>query len=145
MEHPNASWANFSTHSINKDVFYQVSNRFLNDEEQNKAQTASLGQETKKLRTELREHRVNAVERNQKPIDPNEKKSRMPQSFVDIKEPMDTLLVTAEKRYETKKSRSCRMKPQPTKKLRSAKNTTKDVDPPTDLGVGLIGTMIMEL
>ena len=73
MEHPNASWNNFSTHLINKDVTYQVSTSFLNDEEQNKAQMASLGQEFKNLRTELREHRVNAVEGNQKPIDPNQK------------------------------------------------------------------------
>ena len=32
---------------------------------------ASLGQEFKKIRNELWEHRVNAVERNQKPFDPN--------------------------------------------------------------------------
>ena len=34
---------------------------------------ASLGQELKNLRTALEEHRVNAVEGNQKPIDPNQK------------------------------------------------------------------------
>ena len=33
---------------------------------------ASLGQELKNLRTELKEHRVNAVEGNQKPINPNQ-------------------------------------------------------------------------
>ena len=56
MEHPNANWIGFSTHLINKDVSYQVSTSFLNDEEQNKAQMASLGQELKNLRTELKEH-----------------------------------------------------------------------------------------
>ena len=33
MEHPKATWNDFSTHLINKDVSYQVSNSFLNDEE----------------------------------------------------------------------------------------------------------------
>ena len=73
MEHPNATWNDFSTHLINKDVSYQVSTSFLKDEEQNKAQMASLGQELKNLRTELKEHIVNAVEGNQKPIDPSQK------------------------------------------------------------------------
>ena len=73
MEHPNATWNHFSTQLINKDVSYQVSTSFLNDEEQNKVQMASLGQEIKNLRTELREHRKNSVEGNQRPIDPNQK------------------------------------------------------------------------
>ena len=65
MEPPNATWNDFSTHFINKDVSYQVSTSFLNDEEQNKAQLASLGQDLKNLWTELKEHRVNALEGNQ--------------------------------------------------------------------------------
>ena len=73
MEHPNATWNDFSTHLINKDVSYQVSTSFLNDEEQNKAQMASLGQELKNLRTELKEHRINALEGNQRTVDPNQK------------------------------------------------------------------------
>ena len=73
MEHPNATWNDFSTHLINKDVSYQVSTSFLNDEEQNKAQMASLGQELKNLRTELKEHRINALEGSQRPVDPNQK------------------------------------------------------------------------
>ena len=73
IEHPNATWNDFSTHLKNKDVSYQVSTSFLNDEQQNKAQMASLGQELKSLRTELKKHRVNAVEENQKPIDPKQK------------------------------------------------------------------------
>ena len=48
IEHPNATWNNFSTHLINTGVSYQVSTSFLSDEEQNKAQMASLGQELKK-------------------------------------------------------------------------------------------------
>ena len=73
MEHPNATWNDFSTHLINKEVSYQVSTSFLNDEEQNMAQMASLGQKLKNLRTELKEHRVNALEGNQRPVDLNQK------------------------------------------------------------------------
>ena len=73
MEDAKATWNDFSTHLINKDVSYQVSNSFLNDEEQNKAHMASLGQELKNLRTELKEHRINALQGNQEPIDPNQK------------------------------------------------------------------------
>ena len=81
MEHPNAIWNDFSTHSINKNVTYHVSTSFLNDEEQKKAHMASLLQELKNLRTELKEHRVNAVEGNQKPIDPNQKGKRIATRF----------------------------------------------------------------
>ena len=73
MEHPNATWNDFSTHIIQKDVSFQVSSNFLNDEEQTKAELASLGQEMKNLRTELQEHRINAVEGTSKPVDPNPK------------------------------------------------------------------------
>ena len=70
MEHSNATWNDFSTHLINKNVSYQVSTSFLNEEERNKAQMASKGQELKNIQTVLQEHRVNAVEGNQKPIEP---------------------------------------------------------------------------
>ena len=73
MEHPNATWIDFSTHLINKDVSYQVSTSFLNDKKQNKAPMASLGQELKNLRRDVKKHGVNAVEGNQKPFDPNQK------------------------------------------------------------------------
>ena len=73
MEHPNATWKDFSTHIIQNDVSFQVSSNFLNDKEQTKAELASLGQETKSLRTELQEHRINAVEGTSKPVDPNQK------------------------------------------------------------------------
>ena len=73
------------------------------------------------------------------------REDRMLQGFVDIVEPMDTLLFIAEKRYEMKKSRSCRLKPQPRKRLRLPKITTRDVDPPTDLGIGQDGTIVTGL
>ena len=73
MEHPNATWNDFSNHIIQKDVSFQVSLNFLNDEAQTKAELASLGQQMKNLRTELQEHRVNAVEGTSKSVDPNQK------------------------------------------------------------------------
>ena len=62
MEHPNATWNDYSAHIIQRDVSFQVSSNFLNDGEQTKAELASLAKEMKHLRTELQEHRVNAIE-----------------------------------------------------------------------------------
>ena len=61
MEHPNATWNGFLILLINKDVSYQVSTSFLNDEERNMAQMASLGQDSKYLGTELKEYRLNEL------------------------------------------------------------------------------------
>ena len=36
MEHPNATWNDFSTRNIQRDVSYQGSSNFFNDEEQTK-------------------------------------------------------------------------------------------------------------
>ena len=73
MENPNATWNDSSARIIQRDVSFQVSSNFLNDEEQTKAQMATLGQEMKNLRSELLEHRVNAVEGNPRTLDPNQK------------------------------------------------------------------------
>ena len=73
------------------------------------------------------------------------REGRMLQGVVDVVVPMDILLITAEKRYEMKKSRNCRVKPQPRKMLRSPRTRTKDVDLPTALEIRLDGTMIMGL
>ena len=51
---------------------YQVFSNFFNDEEQTKVQLASLGQKMKNLRSEIQEHRVNALENPRQP-DPNQK------------------------------------------------------------------------
>ena len=145
MEHSNATWDNFSAHLINKDVFYQISASFLNDEEQKKAQMASLGQQLKNLPTQPTEHRIDALEGNQNLLTLTRRENRMLQGLVDIVETMDTLRITVERRYDMKKSRSCRKKPQPRKRLRSPRTITKDVDLPTALGIGLVGTMIIGL
>ena len=73
MKNPNATSNDFSTRIIQRDVSFQVSSNFLNDEEQTKAQMATLGQEMKNLRSELQEHRVNAVEGSSRTVDPNQK------------------------------------------------------------------------
>ena len=72
MEHPNATWNDFSTRVIQRDVSYQISSIFLNDEEQTKVQMASLGQEMRNLRSELQEHQINALE-NPPQLNPNQK------------------------------------------------------------------------
>ena len=49
MEKPNATWNDFSTQIHERDVSFQVSSNFLNNEEQTKAQMATRGQEMKNL------------------------------------------------------------------------------------------------
>ena len=78
MHNPNAKWNDFSTRIIQRDVSFQVSSNFSNDEEQTKAQMATLDQEMNNLRSELQEHRVNAIERNPRTVDPNQKRRRNP-------------------------------------------------------------------
>ena len=48
MEHPIANWNDFSSNIIQKDVFFQVTSNFLNDEEQTNIGLARLGPEGKK-------------------------------------------------------------------------------------------------
>ena len=48
MENSNATWNDFSTRIIQRDLSFQVSSNFLNDEEQTKAQMATLGQKNEK-------------------------------------------------------------------------------------------------
>ena len=145
MEHPNAIWNDFSTHLINKDVSYRISTSFLNDEEQNKAQMASLGQKIKNVRTELKEHRVNTLEGNQGPVDPNQKGRQNATRFCGYCRTNGHTPNYYRKKTRNKKSRSCRMKPQQRKRLRSPKITTREEEPPTDLGIGPVGEIVMGL
>ena len=61
MENPKTTWRDFSARKIDKDVSFQVSSNFLNDEEQTKTQMSILRQEMKNLRSETQEHRENVV------------------------------------------------------------------------------------
>ena len=73
IENPNATWNDFSTQIVQRNVSFQVSSNFLNDEEQTKAQMATLEQEMENLQSELQEYRVNAVDGNPRTVDPNQK------------------------------------------------------------------------
>ena len=66
MEHPNASWNNFGTHIIKKDIILHVSSKFRRDIDQTTSELATLGEEMKNLRTKLQEHQVNAMSKTQK-------------------------------------------------------------------------------
>ena len=98
MEHPNATWNGFSTRIIQRDVSYQVSSNFLNDEEQTKVQLASLGQEMKTLRSELQEHRVNALE-NPRQRDPNQKGRQNATRIAIFAAATDTLQAVVERKF----------------------------------------------
>ena len=73
MEYPNATWNDFSTHNIQKDLMLQVSSNFLNDLEQIKTELATLGQKMRNVRIELQENRVIAMEGNSRPWAPTQK------------------------------------------------------------------------
>ena len=73
MENPKATWNDFSTRIIQRDLSFKVSSNFLINEEQTKAQMATLGQKMKNLWSELQAHRVNAVEGSSRTVDPNQK------------------------------------------------------------------------
>ena len=72
VENQNATWNDFSTPIIPKDVSFPVSSTFMNYEEQTKARTSTLGQELKNLQSEIQEHHHNAVE-GMRPVDPYQK------------------------------------------------------------------------
>ena len=61
MERPNATWNDFCAQIIQKDLILEVSSTFLSHETQTKAELATIGQEIKRLRSELKEYHVNAV------------------------------------------------------------------------------------
>ena len=107
MENPNATWTDFSTGIIQRDVSYQVFSNFLNDEEQTKMQMASLRQEMKNLRSELQQHQVNAQE-DPRQLDPNQKANKKPRCFAIIAAPTDTLQAGVGRKFEIKKSRKYR-------------------------------------
>ena len=61
MESPNATWNDFCSQINQKYLILEVSSTFLSHEAQTKAELATLGQEIKNLRSELKEYNVNAV------------------------------------------------------------------------------------
>ena len=61
LERPNAARNNFCTQIFQKNLILEVTTTFLKYEEQVKANLATLGQEKKNLRSELRESNINAI------------------------------------------------------------------------------------
>ena len=137
MENPNATWNDFSARIIQRDVSFQVSSNFLNDEEQTKAQMATLGQEMKNLRSELLEHRVNAVEGNSRTADPNQKGRQNATRFCNYCAQTDILRVGAARRYGTKNWNESRTQEPPRRKSLLPKITTKNEDQTMDQNNGL--------
>ena len=72
MERPNATWNDFDAHIIQQDLMLEVSSTFLSHEAQTKAELATLGQEMKNLRSELKEYHVNAVAVTSRTFHPNQ-------------------------------------------------------------------------
>ena len=72
MERPNAMWNDFCAHIIQKDLILEVSSTFLSHEAQTKAELATLGQEIKNFRSELKEYHVNAVAVTSRTFHPNQ-------------------------------------------------------------------------
>ena len=72
MERPNATWNDFCAHIIQKDLILEVSSTFLSHEAQTKAELATVGQEIKSLRSELKEYHVNAVAVTSRTFHPNQ-------------------------------------------------------------------------
>ena len=72
MERPNATWNDFCTHIIQKDLILEVSSTFLSHEAQTKAELATLGQEIRNLRSDLKEYHVNAVAINSRTFLPDQ-------------------------------------------------------------------------
>ena len=64
MERPNATWNDFCAQMIQKDLILEVSSSFLSHEAETKAELATLGQEIRKLRSDLKEYHVNAGRSN---------------------------------------------------------------------------------
>ena len=61
MERPNATWNDFCAQILQKDLVLEVSSIFLCHEAKTEAELATLGQEIKNLRSELKKYHVNAV------------------------------------------------------------------------------------
>ena len=81
MEHPNATWNDFCTQITQKDLILEVSSTFLSHEAQTKAELATLGQEIKNIRSELKEYHVNAVAVASRTFHPNQQRRQKTTRF----------------------------------------------------------------
>ena len=96
MEHPNATWNDFTTHIFRKDVSFQVSSIFLNDEEQTKAELASLGQKIKIFQLNCKNIEFRLWKALPNPWTQTKQEDKTLLDFVIIAAQMDTLPVVQE-------------------------------------------------
>ena len=140
MENPNGTWNDFWTRISQREVSFQVSSNFLNNEKQTKAQIATLGQEMKNLRSEPQEHRVSAVEGNPRTVDPNQKRRQNATRFCNYcrtNRHTSGILPHKQARYGTKNWNELKMKELPKGRLHSLKIRTKNEDQIMDQSTGL--------
>ena len=138
MENTNATWNDFSTGLIQRDVSFQVSSKFLPNEQQTKAQMATLGQEMENLRLELQEHRVIAVELNPRTVDPNRKRKTECNTIMKLLPHKRTYpRVGAARIYGTKNWNTLKTKELLRKKSNLLKTTTKNEEQIMDQNNGL--------
>ena len=81
MERPNATRNDFCAQTIQKDLILEVSSTFLSLEAQTKAELATLGQEIRKLRSDLKKYHVNAVAITSRTIHTDQQGRRKPTRF----------------------------------------------------------------
>ena len=137
MENPNATWNCFSTRILHRDVFFQVCSTFLNDEEQTKAQMATLGQEMRNIRSELQEHRVIAVEGNSRTVDPNQKRRQNATRFCNDCHTNGHTPSWCRKKIRDENWNAMKTKELPRKKSPLLRTTTKNEDQIKDQNNGL--------
>ena len=73
VENPNTTWNEFSTPNNSKRRILPILFQLLEWWGANQSPNGFIGTKMKNVRSELQEHRVNAVEENSWPVDPNQK------------------------------------------------------------------------
>ena len=106
---------------------------------------ASLGQELKNLRTEMKEHRINALEGNEKPIDPIQKGRQNATMFCGYCRTYEHTPDYCKKKIRDEEIKKLQNEATAEKKVTFNQDYKKNVDLPTGLGIGQVGTIIMGL
>ena len=78
MERPNTTLNNFCIEIIQKGLILEVSSTFVFHEGQTKAELATLAEEVKILRSECKEHHVNAIAVNPQTFHPDQQRRQKP-------------------------------------------------------------------
>ena len=81
MDRPNATLNDFCNQIIQRDLILELSSTFVLHEEQTKAELATLAQEIKNLRSELKDYHVNAVVVTPRTFQPDQQERQKPARF----------------------------------------------------------------